>query len=240
LTDLLSTRASEAHQAFGGHFEARGVLIEIISGEGGDDSKLFAEQLFIAYLAYLDKNGIEAEIEETGPSKFSFVCEELKAESLFDSEQGCHCVQRCPKNDRSGRKHTSYIAVVVTRLHNQNVGIKECDLEESFQRGHGKGGQHQNKTSSAVRLKHKPTGLEVFINGRSQQSNRRVARLCLSGKVKQHITDSHNRTSFTGSGRGDKIRTYNFSDSRITDHRNGAKCHRPEMVMKEGRFELLK
>lgn len=214
--------------------------MEIVSGEGGDDSKLFAEQLFIAYLAYLQRNNIEAELEDTGPSKFSFVCENTKAESLFDSETGCHCVQRMPKNDRAGRKHTSYVAVNVIRLVDQNGEMKENDLEESFQRGHGKGGQHQNKTSSAVRLKHLPTGLEVFINGRSQQSNRRVARMCLAGKIAQFLKENKSGRSFSGAGRGDKIRTYNLADHRITDHRNNAKCHRPESILKEGRFELLK
>jgi peptide chain release factor 1 len=209
-------------------------LVEVISGEGGDDSK------FIAYLAFMEKNGLEAELEETGPSKFSFVCSDMKAESLFDSETGTHCVQRIPKNDRGGRKHTSYVAVAVTRLLQQNNDMKESDLEESFQRGHGNGGQHQNKTSSAVRLRHIPTGLEVFINGRSQQANRRTARLCLAGKIKQFSCNTANSTNYSGAGRGDKVRTYNYADNRITDHRNGAKCHMIESVMKEGRFELLR
>lgn len=212
----------------------------MISGEGGDDSKLFAEQLFTAYLKYLDRNGLEAELEETGPKKFSFVCENPKAESLFDAEIGCHCVQRIPKNDRGGRKHTSYVAVVVTRLHQQNGQMVESDLEESFQRGHGNGGQHQNKTSSAVRLKHRPTGLEVFINGRSQQGNRRTARMCLAGKIKRFLDSGIKPSEFAGAGRGDKIRTYNLADNRVTDHRTNAKVHHPDNILKQGKFELLR
>jgi peptide chain release factor 1 len=188
----------------------------------------------------MDRNGLEAELEETGPTKYSFVCEDLKAESLFEGESGCHCVQRIPKNDRGGRKHTSYVAVVVTRLHSQNTDMKETDLEESFQRGHGNGGQHQNKTSSAVRLKHKPSGLDVFINGRSQQSNRRIARICLAGKLSELVKNGKSQSTFAGAGRGDKIRTYNLADHRITDHQTGAKCHMPDSIMKSGRFELLK
>ena len=215
-------------------------MVEIISGEGGDDSKLFAEQLFVAYLKYLDRNNLTAELEETGPSKFSFICDSTLAENLFASESGCHCVQRMPKNDKNGKKHTSYVAVNVTRLHVQDVEIRESDLEETFQRGHGKGGQHQNKTSSAVRLRHKPSGQEVFINGRSQQANRKTARVCLAGKVANFIKTGKTPTMFGGAGRGDKVRTYNFVDSRITDHRTNAKVFMPESVMKEGKFDLLK
>jgi peptide chain release factor 1 len=213
--------------------------VEVVSGEGGDDSKLFAQQLFTAYLAYLNRNGLSAELEETGPAKFSFVCEDMKAELLFQFEAGCHCVQRMPPNDRSGRKHSSYVGVSVTRLQKQNGTLNENDLEESFQRGHGKGGQHQNKTDSAVRLRHRPTGLEVFINGRNQIHNRKVARLCLAGKITQHLENFQLNKPYINAGRGDKVRTYNLADHRITDHRTNAKCYRPETVLKEGRFEVL-
>lgn len=215
-------------------------MVEVVSGEGGDDSKLFAEQLFIAYLAYMDSNGLDAELEETGPAKFSFVCENVKAESLFASESGCHCVQRIPKNDRGGRKHTSYVGVAVTKLHRQDNEMRESDLEESFQRGRGKGGQHQNKTSSAVRLKHRPTGLEVFINGRSQQANRKTARMCLAGKIRRFLKDGTQSLTIINAGRGDKVRTYNLADSRITDHRSNIKCHNIDSIMKNGRFDLFK
>ena len=116
--------------------------------------------------------------------------------------------------------------------------MRECDLEESFQRGHGKGGQHQNTTDSAVRLRHKPSGLEVFINGRDQVVNRQTARECLAGKLAAWAKGQQTRAAYAGAGRGDKVRTYNLIDNRITDHRNGAKCHRPEMVLEEGCFEL--
>lgn len=188
----------------------------------------------------MERSSLTASLEETGPSKFSFVCENMKAETLFDSETGCHCVQRVPSNERSGRKQTSYVAVTVTRLRSQNGQMIEADLEETFQRGHGKGGQHQNKTSSAVRLRHKPTGLEVFINGRSQQSNRKTARLCLAGKIENQLKTGKSSSTYGGAGRGDKIRTYNLSDHRITDHRTDMKVHRPESVLKDGKFELLK
>lgn len=123
----------------------------------------------------------------------------------------------------------------------RTVALRECDLEETFQRGsQGAGGQNANKVCSAVRLRHKPSGLEVLINGRDQVRNRRTARECLAGKLAQWAKGHQSRAAYAGAGRGDKIRTYNLIDNRVTDHRNGAKCHRPEMVLEEGRFELLR
>lgn len=122
----------------------------------------------------------------------------------------------------------------------RNAEMRETDLEESFQRGHGKGGQHQNTTDSAVRLRHKPTGLEVFINGRDQGVNRQTAREALAGKLDLWTKNQDVRAAYEGAGRGSKIRTYNLQDRRVTDHRSGAKCHRPETILKEGRFEVLR
>lgn len=133
------------------------------------------------------------------------------------------------------------MVVIVTLLRPVSAAeLRECDLEESFQKGHGKGGQHQNTTDSAVRLKHKPSGLEVFINGRKQVANRQTARECLASKVREWSKGQQTRASYSGAGRGEKARTYNLIENRITDHRNGAKCHRPSMVLDEGRFELLR
>lgn len=214
-------------------------MIEIQAGEGGDDAKLFAEQLFEAYCVYSANHGVEIELEETGPSKWSFVSRHVKAADLFERERGGHCVQRVPSNGR-GSKHTSYAVVMVTQLVAKCAQMRECDLIETFQRGHGKGGQHQNKTSSAVRLRHQPTGLEVFINGRDQGANRQTARQALAGKIEQWSKGQISRESYAGAGRGAKIRTYNLQDRRVTDHRNGAKCTNPDAILREGRFELLR
>ena len=118
--------------------------------------------------------------------------------------------------------------------------MRESDLEESFQRGHGKGGQHQNTTSSMVRLRHKPTGLEVVINGRDQGTNRQTARQALAGKIEAWTKAQETRADYGGAGRGSKIRTYNLADHRVTDHRTGAKCSQPDLILKSGRFELLR
>lgn len=213
----------------------------MIGGEGGDDAKAFAGELWTAYLAYAARNRLLPEFGDEGPSKFSFTVTDRRAIDLFEPEAGGHCIQRVPPNERAGRRHTSYVTVVVTLLRPQkSVDMRESDLDESFQRVGGKGGQNQNKVSSGVRLKHRPTGLEVLIKGRDQLVNRATARECLAGKLAEWHKAQQTRAAYSGAGRGDKIRTYNLIDNRITDHRNAAKCHRPEMVLKEGRFELLR
>jgi len=123
--------------------------------------------------------------------------------------------------------------------------LKESDLEVTTQGGHGKGGQHQNKTDSAVRMKHLPTKLSVFINGRDQHTNRRTALKVLTAKVQDHYRSksdekySRLRRFLVGSGnRGDKIRTYNFMESRCVDHRFGVKTKNIKRVMK-GEFSLV-
>lgn len=187
----------------------------------------------------MENHALVADVEETGPSKYSFVCRDPKARELFKDETGGHCVQRVPSNGK-GAKHTSYVTVMVTNLTKATHNVREQDLEESFQRGHGKGGQHQNTTDSAVRLRHKPTGLEVFINGRDQGVNRKTARQALAGKLEAHVKSQEVRPAYAGAGRGSKIRTYNLQDKRVTDHRNGAKCNQPELILRQGRFELLR
>jgi peptide chain release factor 1 len=170
------------------------------------------------------------------------------AGKLFRHEPGKHCVQRVPPTEKKGRRHTSLVTVAVLPMppDNEPRPLPDDELEVKTQPGHGPGGQHQNKTASAVRMTHKPTGLQVFINGRDQHSNRREALRILTARVNEHLAEQSNReyarlrkSQRDGGGRGNKVRTYNFiGEGRVVDHRLGVKTRKVKEVMK-GRFELL-
>jgi len=165
----------------------------------------------------------------------------------FRHETGKHCVQRCPPTERRGRRHTSIVSVALLPMRKE-VEVKALPSSELLiktQGGRGPGGQHQNKTDSAVRATHLPTGLQVLINGRDQHQNRREALRILAAKVHEHHRAQREkdygraRKSQMGSGgRGDKIRTYNFIDSRVVDHRLKKKTSKIKQVM-NGDFGLL-
>jgi peptide chain release factor 1 len=167
---------------------------------------------------------------------------------LFRHEPGKHCVQRVPPTEKKGRRHTSMVTVAVLPMppDNDPRPLPDDELEVKTQSGHGPGGQHQNKTASAVRMTHKPTGLQVFINGRDQHSNRREALRILTARVNEHLAEQRNeeyarlrKSQRDGGGRGNKVRTYNFiGGGRVVDHRLGVKTHKVSELMK-GRFELL-
>lgn len=167
--------------------------------------------------------------------------------SVFKHEAGKHVVQRCPPTENKGRRQTSVVSVSVLPLQEErNFVLLEKDLETKTQRGHGKGGQHQNTTDSAVRMTHKPTGVSVFINGRDQHANKREARRIIESRVadifrlQKHAKFADaKRIQVDGGGRGNKIRTYNFIESRATDHRTGKKTSKLNRIMK-GEFDLLK
>jgi peptide chain release factor 1 len=221
-------------------------VVEIQAGEGGDDSKLFVEDLFEAYLKYASNNGLEIEILYNEYGKASFKALGNKAANLFSREPGKHVVQRCPPTENKGRRHTSTITVAVLPIvAERDFKIRDCDLETTTQRGHGKGGQHQNTTDSAVRMKHRPTGITVFINGRDQHANKREARQIIESRVavleqeKLHSRfSSEKRKQVDGGNRSNKVRTYNFIDNRVTDHNLGLKTTQIDKVMK-GKFELI-
>ena len=166
----------------------------------------------------------------------------------FRHESGKHCVQRVPPTESKGRRHTSIVAVAVLPLppENRYDPLPDKDIEITTQTGKQKaGGQNVNKVASAVRIKHKPTGLSVFINGRDQAQNRKYALRILTAKVNDHRNERINQVyhemrkkTLGSSGRGDKIRTYNFIECRIIDHRLGTKTHNVKEVMK-GDFKLL-
>ncbi len=173
--------------------------------------------------------------------------EGARAWSAFLGEPGNHVVQRIPPTEKRGRRHTSTVTVAVLPLASGvRVELADTEIRTKTQGGHGKGGQHQNKRDSAVRMQHLPTGIEVFINGRDQHQNRRLARKVLTERVNAQRAgatrakqDAGRRAQIGSGSRGKKVRTYNFIDSRVVDHASGRRTHRIDQVMR-GRFDLVR
>lgn len=165
----------------------------------------------------------------------------------FKYETGKHIVQRIPPTETKGRKQTSVVAVAILPIPPEHTlkPIPQNELEIKTQCGHGPGGQHQNKTASAVRMRHIPTGIQVFINGRDQYSNKREAAKIITAKVNDYYINkeksvySQMRRELMDGSRGNKIRTYNFLEQRVTDHRTNKKIHNVDSILKKGQFELL-
>jgi len=226
-------------------FDPSAIIVEIRFGEGGDDSKDFVETLGSMYLTYAASRGLKTELLSTDYGWFAFEVKGQGVWQAFKNEGGKHVVQRCPKNG-GGRRHTSTVSVAVMPiLKSQAPRLRESDLDIKTQGGSGPGGQHQNKTDSAVRMTHKPTGLQVFINGRSQYQNKQKAMEILASRVasleeeKRHSQHNERRQEQIGGGsRSGKARTYNFLQSRVTDHRTGRKTRNIKEVMK-GNLDCL-
>jgi peptide chain release factor 1 len=208
---------------------------------------LFAKDLTAAYLRYARDLGFETELLYDSDSSWSLSISGEHCWTYFSGEAGKHIVQRVPPTESRGRRHTSTVSVaVLPLLQERSQPLPGHEVEIITQRGHGKGGQHQNKVESAVRAIHKPSGISVFINGRDQWRNKQLALQILEARVQQlaresaQVEHSRNKASQIGFGdRSGKIRTYNFISSQVTDHRTGRKTHRIEEVMK-GKFNLLK
>jgi peptide chain release factor 1 len=221
--------------------------LEIHAGEGGQDSRLFAKDLLTAYLRFAAKQGFDCEIIYDSDSACSLLINGDGCWEAFCYESGKHVVQRVPPTESKGRRHTSVVAVAVLPLRKQmDTAVPMAEIEITTQRGHGSGGQHQNKVESAVRVVHKPSGITVFINGRDQYRNKELALEILQSRVidqnRQRIQQQHNQLKIDqlGSGtRSGKIRTYNFVSSIVIDHRTGKRTHRVDEVMK-GRLDLLR
>lgn len=221
--------------------------MELRAGEGGDDSKLFVVDLFSAYLKYASSLGFKSELLH---SDFGNMVAKITGKGVgraFKNEPGKQIVQRIPPTESKGRKQTSVVVVGVLPIKDETEfePLKSEDLETICQNGSGPGGQHQNKTASAVRMKHKPTGLCVFINGRDQFSNKRDALNILTAKVNElklaEIDADYaavRKAQLGDGGRSGKVRTYNFLESRVVDHRLGTKTSNIKGVMK-GDFSLI-
>ncbi len=226
--------------------EDRDALIEIRAGAGGDEASLFAAELMRAYQRYADLRGWKCEHLESSPSEvggFKEVILKITGEEVFrylKYESGVHRVQRVPTTETQGRVHTSTVTVaVLPEAEEVDVEIKPDDLRIEVCRAGGAGGQHVNRTESAVQIFHLPTGIYVRCEeGRSQIKNKELALQILRSKLyEQKIRDqqeaySSHRRSLIGSGdRSEKIRTYNFPQSRVTDHRIGLTSHNLTGVM---------
>jgi peptide chain release factor 1 len=223
------------------------LILDIHAGEGGEDSRLFARDLLAAYLRYASKLKLGCEVVCDSERFWSVRIDGAGCWDAFGAESGKHVVQRVPPTELKGRRHTSVVAVAVLWLQNDlRSRLTMNEVEIITQRGHGKGGQHQNKVESAVRAIHRPSGISVFINGRDQYRNKQLALEILEARVLQTEEDSaHSQRNQAKSEqldfgrRSGKVRTYNFIAGVAIDHRSGKKTHRLSDVMK-GNIDLLK
>ncbi|MGN0978978.1 MAG: peptide chain release factor 1 [Candidatus Avoscillospira sp.] len=230
------------------------VIVEIRGGVGGEESALFAHSLFRMYSMYADRRGWKVELmnynetELGGVKEADFVISGEGAYSRLKFESGVHRVQRVPETESGGRVHTSTATVaVLPEMDTVDVDIRPEDIEMQVFRSSGAGGQHINKTSSAVRLIHKPSGIVVSCQEeRSQVQNRQKCMQMLASKLyeieQNRINDqvTSERRSQVGTGmRNERIRTYNFPQGRVTDHRIGLTLYKIDAIMDGDLDELI-
>lgn len=231
----------------------KNIILEIRAGAGGDEASLFAQELFDGYIHFANEQGWSVEvmsISEGNVGGYKEVVASVSGDSVFSKlkfESGVHRVQRVPKTEAAGRVHTSTVTVaVIPEMEVNEVKINMNEVRIETMRSQGSGGQSVNRTESAVRVVHLPSGIDVKCQeGKSQSSNRERAFQILYSKL-QALEDEKNRKEASdarleqiGTGdRSERIRTYNFPQTRITDHRIGLTTHQLHEVM-GGRFELL-
>ena len=234
--------------------DEKSVIVEIRGGVGGEESALFAHSLFRMYSMYAAKQGWNIELlnyndtELGGVKEADFIINGRGAYSRMKYESGVHRVQRVPETESGGRVHTSTATVaVLPEMEEVDVQINPADIEMQVYRASGAGGQHVNKTSSAVRLIHRPSGIVVACQEeRSQLQNREKCMKMLVSKLyeieQERIESEHGglRRSQVGTGmRNERIRTYNFPQGRVTDHRVGLTLYKIDAVMDGDLDEII-
>lgn len=234
--------------------DEKNVILEIRAGTGGDEATLFAAEMLRMYARYAERQGWRMEILDASESGIGGLKEAIaliegdKVYSKLKHESGVHRVQRVPQTEASGRIHTSAITVaVLPEAEEVEVKIDPKDLRIDTFCSSGPGGQSVNTTYSAVRLTHLPTGLVVSMQDeKSQIKNREKAMRVLRARLqeleeqKQHEAQASERRSMVGSGdRSEKIRTYNFKENRVSDHRIGLTLHQLDLVMEGALDEII-
>ncbi len=230
-------------------------ILEIRAGTGGDEAALFAGDLFRMYERYAAKQGWKTEVLSlSGGTKGGFkeIVAEVSGRGVFAKlkfESGVHRVQRVPDTEASGRIHTSAATVaVLPEVEDVDIHINEADLKIDTMRAQGAGGQHVNKTESAIRITHMPSGIVVFVQEeRSQHKNKAKALTMLRAKLydaektKRDSARAAERRGQVGSGdRSERIRTYNFPQGRVTDHRINLTLHKlPQIIEGEALDEVI-
>lgn len=240
---LVPTDPNDSHNAF----------MEIRGAAGGDEANIFAGDLYRMYAKYAESKGWKVEVtdaEESDAGGYSLIAFKVSGQHAYGTlkyESGSHRVQRVPKTESQGRIQTSTATVLCyPEIDEEDFDIDMNDLEIETMRASGAGGQHVNKTDSAVRIIHKPTGIIVKCqDGRSQHENRATALATIAARVKeehQRAIDEKNeaeRKTKIGTGdRAEKIRTYNYPQNRVTDHRIGYTVNQLDRII-DGRMEDL-
>lgn len=234
--------------------DEKNVIVEIRAGAGGDEAALFAAEIYRMYLHYAESRRWKVELVECeeigigGMKNVTFIINGQGAYSVMKYESGVHRVQRVPETESGGRIHTSTITVaVMPEAEDVDIQIDEKDIRIDVMRASGNGGQCVNTTDSAVRLTHYPTGIVIYSQTeKSQLQNKEKAFALLRAKLydmecqKRHDAEAEARKSQIGTGdRSEKIRTYNFPQGRVTDHRIGLTLYKLDKIMNGDIQEII-